>query len=397
MTEINPSDPLAGTVFEGWDIAGDQTVTGWGTQYDIAENKVQHGIEQTAGGASFASVIAPAWHNLGVVFDRPVPAGELLVAGGADFEAFKLPDYAVELNEDGTVKQMAEDPEKRKVCRRHPDTGELVILGSVSKKYQIFQYRDAFLGFGDALVDIAEPNAATCGVLFDGSQAFMCWKLPKEIMVGGEDRTDLWLLVHTSHDGSRPLTAAVTPLRTVCNNTCRWNVANAVTRWRVKHTSKAKLAIQEARTALKLSYRYTDIWEQLANQLADTSMTTAQFEEIVTHEFGPGEEPTKDAERAWDDKLGVLVDLFAVAETQRTIRNTAWAGLQAVGEYCDWQLRTTGGAFGKDNITGYRFWRSLDSDKSVQDPKQAMLKATMRFAHVKEDALAEKYKILAGA
>lgn len=394
MTE---NDPLAGTVFEGWDTENDQTVKGWGTQYDIQENKVQDGIEKTAAGASFASVIAPAWHNLGTVFDRPVPAAELLAAGGADFEVFKRPAYAVELNEDGTVKTMAEDPNQDKICRLHPDTGELTVLGSASKRYQIFQYREAFLGFGDALVDIAEPNAATCGVLFGGAQAFMCWKLPKSIEVGGVDATDLWLLLHTSHDGSRPLTAAVTPLRTVCNNSCRWNIANAVTRWRIKHTSKAKLALQEARTALKISYKYTDIWADLAEQLAGTSMNTTQFEEIVTHEFGPGKEPTKDAQRAWDDKLGQMTELFAVAPTQANIRGTAWAGLQAVGEYVDWNLRTTGGAFGKDNVTGYRFWRSLDGDKSVQNPKQAMLKATMRLAGVDEEKLEKKYKALTGA
>lgn len=389
MTEI---DPTKGTVFEGVDFANDPTVTGWGSSYDIAENRVQDGIEKTAAGASFASVIAPAWHGLGTVFDRPVPTEELLVAGGADFEVFKVPDFAVDLAEDGvTIKRMVQDPDKVKTCRNHPDTGKLVVLGTASPKYQIFQFRDAFVGFGDALVDIAEPTAAACGVLYNGSQAFMSWKLPKEILVNGSDATQLWLLVHTSHDGSRPLTAAITPLRTVCTNTCRWNIANAVTRWRIKHTSKAKLAVQEARTALKLAYKYTDIWQELGNQLGDTTMTTSQFEEIVTREFGPGEGAKESTAKAWEDRLGDLTNLFAVAPTQAGIRGTAWAGLQAVGEYADWQMRTTGGGF--SNPDAYKFWRSLDGDKTPQSPKQAMLKATMRFAGIDEGALAKKYQV----
>jgi hypothetical protein len=225
-----------------YDPTKDQTVTGWGTQYDIAENRVQHGIDQTGGVAAFASVRAPAWHNLGVTFDHQVTAEELLVAAHADYDVLKVPDYAhhevpvlgangqpimmPDVNGERTpmmMTQHVEDPNVRKLIRQHPVTKQWQVLGTCGPNYQVVTNREAFLGFGDAIVDVAEPNAAACGVLFEGKQAFMCWKLPKDVLVGGVDASQLWMLVRTSHDLSTPLTGAITLLRTVCQNTANWN------------------------------------------------------------------------------------------------------------------------------------------------------------------------------
>lgn len=392
-----------GTLFDNdlYDPTNDPTVQNWNGQggggnsaqaaYDAAERMISHGIDQTGNTPAFASVRAPAWHNLGPVFDHPVPAMELLEAAHGRYTVYKVPDFAhVYLGANGDPCEPEDaiecvemrDPRKMKTVRQHPETGEWQTLGTVSPTYQVHQNEEAFVAFGDALIDVAEPNVATAGVLRNGAQAFMCWKLPRGVLVGGVDATEWWLLVRTSHDLSVPLTAAITPLRTVCQNTVRWNLGNAISTWSIRHTRNSKLALIDARTSLKLSYAYAEQWDKLAEQMIEAELTTAKFDEIICKEFGPSPDaPVKESTaKAWDDKRGKLLHLFTTAETQENIRGTAWAGVQAVTEFCDWEtpVNKPGGL----DVNGYRFLRSLTEEKSVTAPKAAILRAVAGYAGI---------------
>lgn len=395
--------PAQGPMFDDtlYDPSTDPTVSNWGgSAYDRAESNITHNLDTSVPGGAFASVRAPGWHNLGTVHTKQVSALELLQSAYGDYEVFKAADFAhVErpwLGENGeqimlgdqpqTTIVQVEDTAKRKLCRIHPTTGQVQVLGTCSPTYQPINNREAFVGFGDALIDVAEPNVSTCGVLYEGKQAFMCWKLPRGIEVGGVDAVEWWLLVHTSHDLSAALTAAIVPLRTVCANTCTWNLARAKSRWSIKHTANAKLNLSEAREALKLSYTYADEWARVSDELIKVPMMPRVFEQIIEHNFGPGEDAKPKAQENWDVKRAKLVRLFAEADTQANVRNTAYAGVQAVGEYCDWMTGVQAKTVSKDgwggNVDGYRFWRSLEGEKTVARPKQAALAAIAAYAGV---------------
>lgn len=397
MTQPEPTKPnLIAQQFTNPDgTTYDPTEKDWGTTYDAIERGVQDGIDTSGGIEAFASVKRGAWHNLGTVHEEQVTAEQLLVSAYADYPVLKAPVHATVtipagtmdmtgFYADETVKRI-EVPNTMATYRPHPTTGELQVLGIVSPKYQVFTNRESFLGFGDALIDLAHPTASTCGVLYQGRQAFMCWKLDEETTVGGLDAVEWWLLVTTSHDGSSPLTAAITPLRTVCANTVRYNLVNAASKWTIRHTRNAKLAVHEAQQSLKLSHTYQDRWASIADSLLNVQMTTARFDQIIAKTWGPGEEPSKKAEATWDEKRGVLLDLFANAPTQELGRGTAWAGLQAVTEYADYAVGVQDRAVkaqGWDSPDAYRFWRSVSEDKTIQKPKQDALSAIAEYAGV---------------
>lgn len=369
-----------GTVWDGYNPDKDPTANDWGITYDAIERGVTDGIEKTENGASFASVRAPAWHKLGVTFDRPATAEELLVAANADYDVFQRPLFAG--IEDDSPIGTQDISGKKAICRPGPNGG-VQVLGIGSASYQVVTNRQAFLELGDAVLDLAEPVAATCGVLHNGRQAFMCWKLPKKILIGGVDAHELWMLFTHSHDQSLPLTAAVCELRTTCQNTQNYNLAHAKTKWTMKKTARAKARLQDIRTSLKLTYAYAEEFEKLAGALIKTPMKAQTFEQIITAEFGPREGASKTARTLWEEKRGALMGLFTAAPTQENIRGTAWAGVQAVGEFYDWETKVqrTAASAGMDP-DGYRFWRSLDGEKSVTAPKRAMMSAVRRYADV---------------
>lgn len=394
---------MTSPMFDGtYDPTVDPTVDDWsgngrtGGSYDRAERALQDGIDKSGDTPAFASVRTPAWHKLGVTFDHQVTAEELLLAAGADYPVFKAPLTTTVTLDPGTMGSWgvvgpegktltATVPGKMATYRLHPSTGEIQALGVVSEKYPVVTNREAFLGFGDALINLATPSVATCAVLYEGRRAFMCWKLPQGMMIGGVDSVELWLLVETSHDGSRPLTAAVTPIRAVCQNTVRYGLRNAKARWSIRHTRNMNLAVKDAQASLGLVQDYADQFTAMAEHLLSTPMTNAVFAAIIDKEFGPGDDAGKKAEANWDEKRTKLVHLFATADTQANVRGTAWAGVQAVGEYCDWGTQVQVKGWDAD---GYRFWRSLDGEVTITRPKLAALAAIGRYAGVDSKVLA---------
>jgi hypothetical protein len=83
--------------------------------------------------------------------------------------------------------------------------------------------------------------------LGNGERIFITAKLPTYIRVGnGDDVTEKYIFLTTSHDGSGSITAAFTPIRIVCQNTLNASLRNMTNVVRIKHTSGAKQRLENA-------------------------------------------------------------------------------------------------------------------------------------------------------
>lgn len=69
--------------------------------------------------------------------------------------------------------------------------------------------------------------------------------------------------------------------------------------------------------------------------MLDTPLTLGQFEKVVTRVFDDPAVPSKTQFKNIRTRNDVLRSLFEDAATQETIRGTAWAGWNAIGEYLD--------------------------------------------------------------
>ena len=210
------------------------------------------------------------WHGLGTVTDDVLTSKEAIVAGGLDWNVGLHSLYA----------QIGKD--KKKVPDRFAvvrDTDSR-ILGTVGTKYTPFQNAEAF-SFTDTLVDSGEAKYETAGSLRNGRVVFLTMKVPEQILVGGEDAHDLYILLRTSHDGSKAVSVMVTPVRVVCMNTLSVAISGAKQKWSMPHVSTLEGKIQEARDTIGLTFKYTQEFISLGEDLMSLKVSDQMLRHLL--------------------------------------------------------------------------------------------------------------------
>ena len=255
-----------------------------------------------------------AWHRLGRVYDRPLTVKEAIEGCNANFEVGLQPVIAanpqLESLLDGNMAINSEDTQivngrqfvsvemlkslivgGRKATMRYDYNEPLAI---VSDSYGVVQYQKAFefidlLTTGKLGGDI--PTIECAGLLgTNGSRIFITAKFPEPIILGHKDDTiEQYVVFTTSHDGTGAVTAMVTPVRTVCQNTLNVALSNNSGKITFKHTSRVNERIdllnkQNAELAyrtLGLYNTYKEYFEQELQALAKIRLTDKQQEQIL--------------------------------------------------------------------------------------------------------------------
>ena len=229
-----------------------------------------------------------------------------------------------------------EVPNQRAIVRDNPATGNISILGTVGANYRPIQ-NEQHVEFLNVLVDESGANFELAGAIDGGRRVFVSMKLPGHINVGGVDPTENSILAINDHVGGMAFTLMVTPIRYACKNVLNLPFAGMTNAFKIRHTSGAEKALrQQARAALDLTFDYLeDGFTVEAEDLINRTLTQARFEEIITKEFSAPEDAAAAAITRAENKIDKMVELFAEAQTQDGIRDTAWAGLNAMTEWAD--------------------------------------------------------------
>lgn len=290
-----------------------------------------HNLDINAGQASFVSARQDAWHGLGTVLPRALTAEDALTHGKlANWNTRKVPLVAEVVP--GTRINV---PDRFAVVRDNPViSGQIDVLGNVGNFYHCIQ-NEELTGLLEALVDESGAEFETAGAIDGGRKVFVTMKMPGTAKVGGVDKVDSYLAALTSHDGTMPTTLMVTPIRIVCQNTLNLAFKGADHMHKVRHRVRAGASmVQQAREALEFTFGFIDGFQEQAEQLINTTLTQSQFETIIHREFGAQGKPLATVTRT-QNKLDQMAELFADAHTQKGIRDTAWAGLNALTEWHD--------------------------------------------------------------
>lgn len=266
-----------------------------------------HNLELNSerGTTSFFSRKELAWHGLGQIIQEATSPEEALRLANLDYEVSLQPIYASFIPNGCTVrgvepylevydkqnqfvkelkKKGALLPDNKAVCR----LDNFEALGIVGNKYTVVQNIESLNFIYDILKhnpDIKERNdivIETAGVLGRGERIFVTAKLPKGFKIGEEkDYTELYIVFTNSHDGSSSLTAMVTPVRVVCNNTLSAALGNNKSKVSFKHTKNIHNAMKEGLSLLNLSYEGFKANEQLYNALLNIKVDSNLLDELI--------------------------------------------------------------------------------------------------------------------
>lgn len=336
-----------------------------------------HELDSTNGVVSFANSRTDAWHRLGQSVGHAMTAEEALHAAHlAGWNVHKRPLQVAQdpiLTEDGvsTLAPLAV-PEMFATVRTNPITGALEVLGVVGSKYTPVQNEESCT----ILNTLTEESGAvyeTAGALRGGRETFLTMKLPKSMVLqgrnGAQDRTDYYIAALNSHDGSSRYRLVVTPIRIVCANTQAAAIARAVSSFGISHTSNARVAIQEAREALKLSWRYIEAFEDEVAALYATPMDTDQVASFARHLVKVDQADTEAAKKHRSEQAANIVTLFLSSPTVAPILGrTRWAAYNAVSEWTD-HVAPVRGVRGEQAAAQARALRTVTAGSSAQSLK----------------------------
>jgi phage/plasmid-like protein (TIGR03299 family) len=269
-------------------------------------------------------------------------AAEALTASGLDWQVDKKAIY---------VGRKGARIENKYATVRDSDGKALGVVGST---YRVIQNDEAF-AFCDALVDSGEAKFETAGSLRGGAVVFMSMELDHldvAIKIAGKkdrDEVRIYGLFTNAHDGSGAARAMITPIRTVCVNTCRIAKLRAHSEFAIRHTGDPKSKLLAARETLGISFRYMEEWSAAAEKLASKKLVDAQVEEIFRTAIWPVTDNMPEG-RLENHASTKAFENYLASETIDNIRGTAWGAYNAVTEYVDHGQEYRGRSNSKEDV-----------------------------------------------
>jgi phage/plasmid-like protein (TIGR03299 family) len=296
-----------------------------------------HNLETNGDEVAFALRGTPAWHNLANrIFSQDENVSTQLM-----LEEAKLSNWNVRLSPiaDYIPSEWNETSDAQMVIRTNPFNGGTDVLSVVGSRYKVVQNEDLF-SFADNVLDgDSRCSWESAGSLKKGRVVFGSLNVPREMVLdpqGANDKTKLYLIVWTSHDGSVAVQAAITPVRVVCQNTLNLAMRSAKQSFKIRHTQTAEGKIQIARETLGLTLGYFDAFEKEAQDLFKQEITDAEFSKLIRTIYPKPEKESKGAIKKWENKVVLIDDLYFNSPTNANIKGTKWGAFNALTERLDY-------------------------------------------------------------
>ena len=258
------------------------------------------------------------WMKLGKLVDEPVTAAEAIKMAGLDFTVSARPIAYQDLNG-----QWVAYTNKNAIVNDNTDSP----LGIMSDGYQMLQYGEAF-DFMDAI----SPHYVAGGSLKNGRQGFLVVKAPTEVSAALKklDPHDFYIVLRTSHDGTRAVEASVMTLRHMCMNhlTLKSFAKGVKYRWSVKHTKSMTAKLAEAQASIAKLDAYGTAYGKLVERM--TNMKVSEDLGVETLQFILPNRPKR------EEQVQRITHAWMHDTDHVGFAGTGWGLVQAVSDYYDW-------------------------------------------------------------
>lgn len=159
------------------------------------------------------------------------------------------------------------------------EKGHKHILGVVGEKYEIVQNRDGF-----AFVDyISEGLKFVKGGMTHTGMVYLIAELPSVDILG--DQFNPYVIFRNSFNGKYQLSAAITPLRVVCQNQFNFafnHVANTIN---IRHSARVGERMEDAKEVLRGVAIYMGKLNEVAKQFSKVKLTQGETEQAINMLF----------------------------------------------------------------------------------------------------------------
>ncbi len=270
------------------------------------------------------------WHRLGNQAAQVLTKDEALTLGGLDWTVGTYPV----LTRNPKTQELVTVPRTYAVTRESDGS----VFGSVGEFYTPIQNSE-MLEFGEALVDTSKGHAHwdTAGSLRGGAVTFASFKVSdiEGLKVGGKDseQLDLYLLVTTSHDGSKAFRAAIVPIRVVCMNTLQWALGANKANISIRHTKNWAGKLAEAQRALDLTVAYVAEFDQVSQRLMEIDTDLDEIKGYVDSWIPLPEKKGRD--RAEEQRDGLLGNILGTKTVEDDLKGTRYGVLQGATEWAE--------------------------------------------------------------
>lgn len=293
-----------------------------------------HELEIVDGEASMAYNVGQGvpWHGLGTPVEGMRTSEEMLRIAKADYEVELLPVFIA--GADGEPQEV----EDRFATTRINHDGTRQAFEVVKGRYNVVQNSEVMeralnvvrASGGDHIVE-------TVGVLKDGREFFATIDLGSLVIdpTGINDKIARYLLVHSSHDGTAPITFANTEIRAVCANTVKFGMDYARSLFKARHTPNLDERMQEAQKVLEISTAWADVFTARAEELLQIPVTSGSIDTVTDRLWDPRLADTDRKTKNRDARIDDVRARFRNNRNAGHAGNNGWALFNAFVEHYD--------------------------------------------------------------
>lgn len=258
------------------------------------------------------------WHAIGKSVEECKSMEQVLFKSGLNYEVEKRPVYMETAT--GPVKIPS-----RFVTVRNTDDHPYDV---VSDQYEIIQNRDAFDFVNYMGEDLQFEKAGET----ESGMVYIIGKLPKVDILG--DAFTPHVIFRNGFNGKVKITAAICPLRMVCQNQFNFAFKNTANTMTIRHVRNAESKLIEARETLRMCADYMTELNTMAERFATMKIAGDRAERVVKYLF-----PIPEDTRINPFKLKTLEDARARfkraidADDNANFRGTAWGLVNAYTDF----------------------------------------------------------------
>ena len=259
------------------------------------------------------------WHAIGKTVDQCKDLEGVLRASGLDYTVEKHPVFAQPV-----MGQFSAIPH-RFVTTRDTD-GHMYDV--VSDKFEIVQNREAF-DFVSYMGDDLQFEKA--GETVNG-MVYIIGKLPTVDILG--DAFTPHVIFRNGFSGKIKITAAICPLRLVCQNQFNFAFRNTQNATTIRHVRNAHDKLEEAREVLKMSADYMAELNAMAQQYVGIKLGPQDLDRVLDQMFPMVNADTMNSFKRF--QLEAQREKFRaayMADDNSNFRGTAWGLINAYTDF----------------------------------------------------------------